>query len=66
MTPQEAVAELVKRGLSETDISLRMSQIGVSCSQSTVNRIKRGSVRYSWDTGDALIRLAQQVLEGAA
>lgn len=61
MTPQDAINILSDAGHSEADISRELRRFGVQCSQSTINRIKHGSVRYSWDTGEALIRFAREV-----
>ena len=62
MTPQQAITALSNAGYSETAIRRELKRYGVVCSQSTINRIKHGSVSYSWDKGDAIVKLAKELL----
>ena len=60
MKPSEAIEKLLAAGMTEAAIGL-----AVDCRQSTVNRIKRGDMIPNWETGKALIDLAEGLHEEA-
>ena len=55
MTPSEAISTLIAAGWTEAQIGAE-----VTVRQSTINKIKRGVVP-NWETGDALVALAERV-----
>jgi len=56
MNPTHAIEQLRAARLTEKAIALR---VGVT--QPTINRIRHGVMQPSWETGEALIRLAKKV-----
>lgn len=54
MTPSEAITALLARGMTEAAIG-----DAVGARQSTINRIKRGDMIPNWETGKALVDLAE-------
>lgn len=54
MTPSEAITALLARGMTEAAIG-----VAVGARQSTINRIKRGDMIPNWETGKALVDLAE-------
>lgn len=64
---KKIIDELLERGLSEADIAARLRAEGVSISQASINRLKRGAIkRPNYDLGSALLRLHQGCEEDAA
>lgn len=61
MTPREAIHRLVDLGYSEQKISDQVVAGGVACTQASVNRIKLGAQRCSWELGEALLRVLERV-----
>lgn len=53
MTPSAAIAKLLANGMTEAAIGE-----AVGARQSTINKIKRGDMVPNWETGRALIELA--------
>lgn len=54
MTPSEAITSLIAHGMTEAGIGQ-----AVGARQSTINRIKRGDMIPNWETGEALVTLAE-------
>jgi DNA-binding XRE family transcriptional regulator len=56
MTPTEAVIVLQRAAMTEAAIA---EAVGVR--QSTINKIKKGTIRPNWEIGDRLVTLAESV-----
>lgn len=56
MTPSEAITVLQAHGMTEAAIGA-----AVGARQSTINKIKRGEMIPNWETGKALVDLAEKV-----
>ncbi len=55
MNPQKAIEKLSAAGMTETAIA---NAIGVS--QATINRIRNGVAKTSYEIGTALVKLAEK------
>jgi hypothetical protein len=58
--PQKLVQGLIEAGLSEANIVRKLNEQGVRVSQPTINRIKKGRQRTSFEVGSGLVRLARR------
>lgn len=58
--PRDIVQNLIDRDMTEIEIVDELKKLGVSVTQPTINRIKNGSQRTSYEIGKALERLHEQ------
>lgn len=60
MNPSEAIELLSKSGMTEAAIGA-----SVGARQSTINRIRRGQMKPTYDVGKALVALAEEKRKAA-